>query len=187
MDRPWGAATGRARSACSAARVARRRRARRPRVPSSILRASVSCPCCQARRAASRGGPVWSGQPVQGGRHVARCGVGDDEVPPLPHHGQVRGQARPLGTRPQAILGGQFGQAPAVLLRLAERVRLGCEHRLVQQVARSGQPPAVSHGSGVYENGRNQYRYPGSRENHSPGIRPALTRRTECSLLAHHR
>src|SRR5262249_52905689 len=39
-------------------------------------------------------------------RHVAGRGVGEDEVPPPPHLGQVGNQARPRGTRPQAVLRG---------------------------------------------------------------------------------
>jgi hypothetical protein len=98
-------------------------------------------------------------------RHVARRGVGEDEVPPLPHLDQVRDQPRPGRTRPQAVLRGHLGQ------RLPGRRRVLVHGRkLVPQVARSNQPPVVSHGCGVYENECGQRGNPGSTAEHSSGI-----------------
>jgi hypothetical protein len=55
------------------------------------------------------------------------------------------------------------------------RVVAGLGRQFVLQAARSNQPPAVSHGSGVYETGRGRNALPWPGENHLPGIRLSLT------------
>jgi len=81
------------------------------------------------------------------------------------HTEEIWDQARALGAGPEAVLGGERRQPLIPGGRLGEGIALRRERVGFQQLTWSGQPPAVSHGSGFYEKGRPRYGYPWSPEN----------------------